>query len=153
MRIKSLMAAAIFAVATATSASAVTVNVGGTKYDVSAISTSFTANETLLTNQIWWGDYKLAAQFAKAVKGLLNKPNFSADGGPLFAHQIYSGLIFSRYYKFSSATTATAGQSPSAVRAYAVATVAAVPIPAAGLLLLAAFGPLAALKRRKKAAA
>lgn len=156
MRIKSLVVSAVMALASATSGSAATVDVGGTKYEVSFITTSFAASTSTLTDQIWWGDQTLANTFAAAVAGTLGLPN-STTRGPYFA---YSAIVTSRprvtasYFDSASGTVETdTGLSGTSNIGYAVASVAAVPVPAAGLLLLAAFGPLAALKRRKKRAA
>lgn len=156
MRIKSLVVSAVMTLAFATSGSAATVNVGGIKYEVGYISTSFDSSSSTLADQIWWGDQAFAGTFAAAVAGTLGLPN-STSRGPYFA---YSAIMTSRtrvaasYFDGVSGTVESSNSlSGAGTRGYAVASVATVPVPAAGLLLLAAFGPLAALRRRKKRAA
>ena len=63
---------------TSTQAHAVTVTVGGTSYELSAVNTSFAANTTLLQGQPWWSNSTLAFQFATelARTGIPLSPGF-----------------------------------------------------------------------------
>lgn len=157
MTIKTLVTGACLIMTTATAGSAATFTVDGDEYDVSTITGSFDDNVSLLESQVFFGDEDLALEFASEVGDLLGIFNFGFLG-PLFAFD--NGLPDSTGFhapfdsSLSSAIlTETANSNITDLTWAVVYPVAAVPLPAGGLLLLSAFGGVAALKRRKKRAA
>jgi len=157
MTLKTLAAAACLSICTATAGLATTVTVDGIGYDVTTITGTFSDNEALLMGQVWWGDYLLAYHFANAVDDDLDYPNSIHGFGPLFAYQDGgTGVIsFLATPLFANGRRAQQDYIADFITAtYAIATpVSAVPLPAGGLLLVSAFGGIAALKRRKKGSA
>ena len=150
MTLRTLAAAACLSLCTATAGLATTVTVAGIDYAISTITGSFEDNETLLRSQVWWGDSSLAFTFAGSLNDSAGLPNFS-DFGPFFAFEARRGS--SNVYFFNGGVGVDAAGIPVSWNGivYATATpVSAVPLPAGGLLLLSAFGGIAALKRRKK---
>eukprot|EP01013_Petalomonas_cantuscygni_P045285 TRINITY_DN9876_c0_g1_i1.p1 TRINITY_DN9876_c0_g1~~TRINITY_DN9876_c0_g1_i1.p1 ORF type:complete len:158 (-),score=2.03 TRINITY_DN9876_c0_g1_i1:63-536(-) len=157
MTLRTLAAAACLSICTASAGLAATFTVAGTDYDISTITGTFDDNESLLVGQPWWGDSAQALTFADAVGGGLGDSNFSGPYGPLFA--LDSLIIGADHTALVALYHPIHGVSIDWALAdttyhYAIATpVSPVPLPAGGLLLLTAFGGVAALKRRKKRAA
>ncbi len=152
MILRTLAAAACFSFAAAMTASAATVTVDGTEWEVSTIEGSYNDNQALLESQIWFGNEALAIEFSKET-------GFEfGTVAPLFTFKKSfntSFEVFSLSLRYRSLSNQPARPYPVSFRTsteqtYAVATpVSAVPLPAGGLLLLSAFGGVAALKRRK----
>lgn len=161
MGIKTFTAATCLATITATAGLAATFTVNGTQYDVGTIIGSFEANSTLLMEQVWWGNTMLAEDFVAVIGPDLGLPNYGNDQGPAFA----SGFEFVADYGYLVVTSIHYGPTgddytfyidPVALEPFTwavAAPISPVPLPAGGLLLLSAFGGVAALKRRKKRAA
>lgn len=133
---------------------AATATIGGIDYNVTTVEGTFAQHQTLLENQVWWGDRSLANSFAGAVAADLGFPNNSGFYGPLFAYKRGSTTVTSFNFFSALQRSFEAPLDSSGVYTYATAAqVSSVPLPAGGLLLLTGIGGAAALKRRKKRAA
>ena len=88
-----LSATAAFDIATANAAQALSVDVGGTSYNVTTFTGSFQANVPRFTSaeMPWFGSTTNAQAFARAVGIQLDTPNDKGTSGPLF---VYSGPWF-----------------------------------------------------------
>ena len=132
--------------------------VGEQSYDIVAVTATFDGLEPLLRKQVWWGDEKLAGDFASVVEGSLGTPNMAFQG-PYFA---YAESEFS----FFTATFQDVGGSGSVIPVtdiltdffaskdkpylFPVATpIAAIPLPTSGVLLLMVLASVASLRRRR----
>lgn len=152
MNIKALVTAACLTVASVMPGYAVTVDVVGDTYDVTTITGSFLDNQTLLEDQVWWGDSALALDFAGAVGSLLGFPNL--DIGPFFAFG--ENLVTTNVLAALCEDTGTCGifgdiNAEYSGYTYAIASlVPAIPLPASAFLMLAGLGGLAALRRKQK---
>ena len=69
-------------------ADSITVTVGGTEYNISSVTGTFTDNMTQIESTPWWGDQSLAQALATAVADDIGTPNNEGDGGPLFAYSL-----------------------------------------------------------------
>lgn len=86
-----LVAGLLFAFAQ--KADAVTINLNGVNYDVTAVTTTYSASSALLMSNPWWGDSALASSAANQVGTDLGLPNSNpgfVDMGPLFTFQVVS---------------------------------------------------------------
>lgn len=129
----------------ASSASTVKVNVGGVDWDVTTVEDSFNQIPGILRQQVWWGNPGLADSFAQTVRCLAICDNNGNNGGlvfgPLFAYGRVLSLVDAVFW-FSSDGPNDVGSTFSAIReasgsnVYAIASPAAIPLPAGGLLLL-----------------
>lgn len=153
------MALAIGISAMGTAAQAVVVSYMGTDYEVSTFTgSSYTDNQTLLENQVWFGDIDAANFFATEVNTQLGLNAISVYG-PYFAYVSFVGRNGPAFNQRSWDTRINRpnGESQSASNTswvFATATaVDPVPLPAGGVLLLTGFAGLAALRRRKQRAA
>ena len=146
---------ALFSLSLATSAPAATVSVDNTTYDVTMLTGTLDQKTSeLLQDQVWWGDTTLAGTFAKLVGTLLGLPN-SPSFGPLFATSFaknnVKGAAFTwRVNRESVASASVNANNKNAVYAIATVVPAAVPVPAAGLLLMSALAGIAALRSRRR---
>lgn len=87
-----LLGGALLPCLTASPAAAVVVTVGGTSYDVSALTISSNSQPSAfalppLGQMPWWGNDNLASEFATQVFNQLGA-GWDADYGPVFAHAL-----------------------------------------------------------------
>lgn len=87
-----LLGATVIPFFSASPASAVLVNVGGTVYDVTLSSASYLTSTNAFQlppagQMPWWGDDLLASDFALEVLNQLG-PGWDANYGPVFAHGV-----------------------------------------------------------------
>ena len=155
MTLKALVAAACLCFGTATAGLAATVTVNGEEFDIGFITGSFEDNAGLLTAQPFFGNASLASDLADAVSngGLLG--DICSCGFLDFADGFEVSIGFEVLSFFVDAAGAGGRSFGSDEEAtFATATsVAPVPLPAGGLLLLSGLVGVAGLKRRKKRAA
>jgi hypothetical protein len=76
------------------SASAVTIELGGTNYEITTISGTFDDNQSSLEMQPWWGSQTVAEEAAGLVGTELGTPNFGNTAGAFFAYAATSSLLF-----------------------------------------------------------
>lgn len=150
---------ALFLAVSVGSANAVVVEVGGAKYDVFEISSSFDLSQSLLESQPFFGNEPLAFALADACKECLGMSNGGGVSGAYFATSATADAVLgSSYLDFGSSQRVGSGflTARNLFASYATATLisspapAPVPLPAAGWMLLVAVGGLAGLRRRKK---
>ncbi len=143
----------------AATAATVQVTYNSVVYDVTTYSGSFDSNSALLESQVWWGDAAAAQDFAALVGSALGYPNdcFYQDYcGPDFAYQLVQDPSPPNYtigYVFRQSDQSVVAWHPATVstaRTYAIATLAPVPLPAGGVLMVTALAGLAGLRRRKR---
>ncbi|MCF7698505.1 hypothetical protein [Loktanella sp. M215] len=150
--------AALFSLSLATSASAATVSVDNTTYEVTTLTGRFNDNLGVLQSQVWWNKSNVATSFAALVLNLFGQPNKN-NFVPLFATSLVNNTVNGTAFSLqaipgSVATATVSANNKNAV--YAIATVvpavvpAAVPVPAAGLLLMSALAGIAALRSRRR---
>jgi len=146
----------------AATATTVQVTYNSVVYDVTTMTGSFDNNSALLESQVWWGDATAAQAFAGLVGSALGYPNscFYQDYcGPDFAYQLVQDPSPPNYtigYVFRESDQSVVNwypATPSTGRTYAIASVAPVPLPAGGVLMVTAVAGLAGLRRRKRQAA
>lgn len=143
---------AVLPLLSASSASAVLVNVGGTDYDVTVSTISYDlstgAFQLPSSGQMpWWGDDNLASDFAQEVFNQLG-PGWDANYGPVFAH----GATGSQVLGIAQSLTNINDQidvtpSTSATVSYAIAS-APVPGPLPLFGAAAAYGWSRQLRQR-----
>jgi hypothetical protein len=97
MKLK-ILAVAFLLLAMFKSASAVVVTVNSVQYDITTITTSFTAGSLELMAQPWWSDSQTSVDFASAVGGSLGTPNFGGLSGPYFAYDVPFNREFAAGY-------------------------------------------------------
>lgn len=162
MKMRLLFRAACLLACSATSGFAATFSVGGADYDITTISGNFNELRSVLIQQVWWGDVNTAEEFTTSVAFSFGEPNALGQyvQGPLFAFGEYTFDVDAVAWIDTISSDGTINYhnpllGTESVWAVSSATlpVSAVPLPAGGLLLLSAFGGVAALKRRKKRAA
>ena len=144
--------------ATAATATTVQVSYNNVAYDVTTITGTFDNNTALLESQVWWGDAAAAQAFAGLVGDALGYPNSynsSGGAGPDFAYEIGqdpSPPPYTHGYVFRQSDQSVVGYYPPtpSTATYAVATLAPVPLPAGGVLMVTALAGLAGLRRRKR---
>lgn len=151
-----ILSATVLPFLSASPASAVLVNVGGTVYDVTASTTSYGASTSAFQlppagQMPWWGDDVLASDFALEVFNQLG-PGWDADYGPVFAH----GTTLSQVLGIAQSLTDINDQidvtpSRSATVSYAIASTpppAPVPGPLPLFGVAAAYGWSRQLRQR-----
>ncbi len=159
------------------SAQAYVVTVGGTQYDVTTFTGTYSDNISKFALPAnggvmpWFeiANETVADQFANAVEAALGAPNYSGNYGPIFAYYYSPGNpedemsgppgTFGRIYSISTNSTLNASPAPGNVVTYAQATLYTAPAPSApapGPLPLfgaaAAFGFSRKLRKRIKLA-
>lgn len=124
-----------------TPASAVTINLGGSSYEVTTIEGSFDDNQTLLEDQPWWtgGSNSLANDAAGQVDNQLGLPNNSNSWGPYFAYSFSGGTVMFSAFNGSS-VDGNADIGSSASRTYAVVNEVPEPMTILGTLLAGSIG-------------
>lgn len=141
------------------------VNVRGIDYSIDTFLGGYDDNIALIESQVWWGDFHLAADFAKAIGGSLGSPN--GEGGFLSPSFVFSagttqfsgddwvggleGLEVNSWDTHWNWVASTGPIPYDYEWTYAVATPSAVPIPAAAWLFGSALLGLGVAKRKKAA--
>ena len=137
--------------------------VNGQNYDIVAVTATFDGLKPLLEKQVWWNDKDLALDFAKEVRGFFGVPNMNFQG-PYFAYTEDSPFASNT---FLSATfqDVTSGSDPDGpvdflpdypgfkddLYLFPVATsIAAIPLPGSGVMLLMGLAGVASLRRRRR---
>jgi hypothetical protein len=156
------LGAALFVNAGAANALTVTVNVGGTNYDVTTIQDTFSNILTLLGNppsrMPWFGDESLAASFASAVQDGLGDQFVEQSGdyfnfSPLFAFNSTAGFVGSSAWDMTGSLYSPAIVLDSDTYIYAVLVPAPTPTATPGPLPLlgaaAAFSASRRIRRRR----
>lgn len=131
-------------------AQAVTVTIEDQQYEVSTVVGTFDDLEATLTAQVWWGDDNLAGDFFEAVGdslGFPNDPLISNPLGPLFAFK--AGSTQFQFRSITDGGAAGGFADRDEVFTFAIAEIAAVPLPASLPLLFAGAGALVVLRRRR----
>lgn len=158
-----MFVAAVLALGLSSAASsAATVTVGGTVWDISTLTGTFSELSSVLIGQTWWGDNPRAVLFADELGNNLGFPNAVGRFGPYFAVGFFpvadqpDGLL--------SATLQSTGgiqlfglsysSQQNIVLTWAVATTSQVPLPAGGVLLVTGLASVVGMgKLRKRALA
>jgi hypothetical protein len=91
IHVLAFVGASLLPLATPLAAQAVTINVGGTDYEVFYTSTSYNANPDLFGaaspgQMPWWGNAALASAFALEVYNQLGQDVYQVGYGPVFAY-------------------------------------------------------------------
>jgi hypothetical protein len=141
-------------------ADSVTVEVGGTKYDVSTVTTTFAADATQLEQQPWSGSVFLADEFAVDVGLALGFPNLiqltpgvNTASGPLFDYGTSAAPYAVITALYPSGIAAVVGPGLSGTETYAVVTPVATPEPGTLSLLFSGLlfvGLLVRVSRRRE---
>jgi len=162
--LKKLLAFTFLTLSLSTSAATI-VNVRGTDYSIDTFLGGYDGNIALIESQVWWGDFHLASDFAVALGDTLGNPNgeggqlspsfaFSAGTTQLSGEDWAGGLEGLEVNSWDTQWNwvASTGPIPYGYEwTYAVATLSAVPLPAAAWLFGSALLGLGAIKRRKAA--
>lgn len=118
------------------------VTIGATEYDISTVSTSFSADTAALESTPWWGNAALAANLAALVGDALGTPNLGSPYtyGPYFAWETNPNIpSFPDFYTYNATLLHDAnGSTPgSYVWVYAVGSIVqATPEPSSVLFLV-----------------
>lgn len=140
----------------------VTVNVGGQLYNVSSITTSYSASTSLFQTPAnggsmpWWGETPTnVGNFVNAVSAALGTPNLGGTGaftyGPFFAALAYTSNVQSGAYNSATGFIDYPIRNQSGTYTFATAT-AVVPSPLPLFGAAAAFGMSRRLRQRIRSA-
>jgi hypothetical protein len=132
-------------------ATVVTVTIGSvaTDFEITTVRGPYFNMDVLLQDQPWWGDEDLADLLAVELAYQEGSPNPWAwnKSGPTFAHSEMPGSVLGSYYLACCGGANNVGHGLGSVKTYAVVSVAAVPLPAAGWLFMSALIGLVGKKR------
>ena len=132
--------------------------VGEQNYDIVAVTATFDGLKPLLEKQVWWDNEKLAREFALVVKGSFGFPNMDIQG-PYFAYAERDEFTFLTS-TFQDITSGNSPLEPGELLSgwfiqkdkpylFPVATpIAAIPLPASGVMLLMGLAGVVSLRRR-----
>jgi hypothetical protein len=160
IQVLAIAAAALLPLASPLAAQAVSINVGGTDYEVFYISTSYNDKPDLFGaaspgQMPWWGSTDLAYEFGLAMYDQLGEDVYQAGYGPVFAYA-YNSAGFDEVYGRAQNTLDIDEQldlplAASAIHPYAYAR-ANTPVPAPMPLFgaAAAFGWARRLRNNQK---
>lgn len=83
----------------------ITVTVDEQQYDITTLTSTFTANMAELESEPWWGNATLAQAIANAVADDIGTPNVDGTSGPLFAYDLDALDAFIWFHGSSSSTS------------------------------------------------
>ena len=137
--------------------------INGQNYDIVAVTATFDGLKPLLEKQVWWDNEGLALDFAEEVRGFFGIPNMDFQG-PYFAYTEDSPFG-SNTFLTATFQDVTGGSDPDGpvdflsgypgikndLYLFPVATpIAAIPLPASGVMLLMGLAGVGSLRRRRR---